>query len=96
MYSDIEAIWMTKRSLKNCLLYHNLYINIIIFSFFLSYQQRGLRCRHGPDPTQHRAHGHHCGPHLGGEYLRGQHVNDGKRDGYRELADHEHDQFDYG
>jgi len=54
-----------------------------------TYQKCGLRRQHGPYSTEHGAHGHHGSPHPGGEYLRCQHVNDAKRDGYREFTDQE-------
>jgi len=58
-----------------------------------TYQQRGLRRQHGPDATEHRTNGQQRGAHLGGKYFRGQHVDDGERDGNGEFADHEQRQF---
>lgn len=60
---------------------------MIYYNRYYTYQQRGLRRQHGPYPTEHGAHGHHGGPHPGGEYLSGKHVNYAKRDGYCELTD---------
>jgi len=60
---------------------------MIYYNRYYTYQQRGLRRQHGPYPTEHGAHGHHGGPHPGGEYLSGKHVNYAKRDGYCKLTD---------
>lgn len=54
-----------------------------------TYQHRCHGRQYGPYPADHGAHGHHGGPHLRGKDLGGQHVDDGKRDGYREFTQHE-------
>jgi len=61
-----------------------------------TYQQRGLWRQYRPNPTEHGTHGHHRGSQLGGEYLGGQYVNDGKRDRYEKFTEQKHAQLDDG